>query len=381
MADFIFKISPNVTLGSYTSSRLGQYAKEWGTRFMVIMDPVLAEFGITEKITSALEERNIDFFLYDEISPAPDTSTIERVLALAKDAHIHGIIAVGGNRISNVARTVASLFYELHSVYDFLEGATPTTSPLPLILVPSTLCDPFIFEDKTPVIDGRTRQIKMIRNQANLCKLAVFDPALTVSFTESQHTSMMLHTLCIALEAYTSQRANFFSDGVIEKALSLLSTVIHDTDEALTTPRENIFVQASSMISLAAACSSIGIGSGINLAINARHKISRSLVSTIMLPHMIEEIASYKTERLVKMADLLKVDSKATTNSEKVASLAEYVRNKIALQNLPARLKDISVTMEQLGIVAENTAELAGMYSFSRSMTADDIFEIIKNAY
>ena len=381
MADFIFKISPNVTLGSYTSSRLGQYAKEWGTRFMVIMDPVLAEFGITEKITSALEERNIDFFLYDEISPAPDTSTIERVLALAKDAHIHGIIAVGGNRISNVARTVASLFYELHSVYDFLEGATPTTSPLPLILVPSTLCDPFIFEDKTPVIDGRTRQIKMIRNQANLCKLAVFDPALTVSFTESQHTSMMLHTLCIALEAYTSQRANFFSDGVIEKALSLLSTVIHDSDEALTTPRENIFVHASSMISLAAACSSIGIGSGINLAINARHKISRSLVSTIMLPHMIEEIASYKTERLVKMADLLKVDSKATTNSEKVASLAEYVRNKIALQNLPARLKDISVTMEQLGIVAENTAELAGMYSFSRSMTADDIFEIIKNAY
>ncbi len=381
MADFVFKISPNVILGSYTSSRLGQFAKDWGTRFMVLVDPVLAEFGITEKITSALQERNLDFFVYDEIPPAPDTSSIERVLSLGRDAQIHGIIAVGGTRVSNLARTVAALFYEMHSVYDFFEGAIPSTSPLPLILVPTTLCDPFIFADRTPIIDGRNRQVKMLRAQQGLCKLAVFDPSLTVSFTESQHTSMMLHMLCIALESYTSQRSNYFSDGIIEKSLSLLSTVLNDSDEMLTTPRENIFVQASSMISLAASCSSIGIGSGINLAINARHKISRSLISTIMLPHMIEEIATYKSEKIVKIANLLRIDENATTNEQKIESLTEFVRNKIAYRNLPARLKDISITMEQLGLVAENTAELAGMYSFSRSMTSDDIFEIIKNAY
>lgn len=41
MSDFIFRISPNVVLGSYTLSRLGQQVKEWGTRFMLIIDPVL----------------------------------------------------------------------------------------------------------------------------------------------------------------------------------------------------------------------------------------------------------------------------------------------------------------------------------------------------
>ena len=381
MADFIFKISPNVILGSYTSSRLGQFAKEWGTRFMILVDPILDEFGITNKVTSALQERNVDFILYDEIPTAPDTSVIERVLALAKDSHIHGIIAVGGTRISNLARTVSALFHELHTVYDFLEGATPSTNALPLILVPTTLCDPFIFSDRTPIIDGRNRHVKMFRTQQGLCKLAIFDPSLTVSFTDSQHTSMMLHTLCIAVEAYCSQRSNYFSDGIIEKALSILGSVIHDTDEVLPNPREDIFVQASSLISLAAACSSIGVGSGVSLAINARHKISRSLISTVMFPHMIEEIATYKTERLVKIVDLLKLDVHATTNSEKIAALTEFVRNRIALRNLPARLKDLSITMEQLGIVAENTAELAGMYSFSRSMTADDIFDMIKSAY
>ena len=43
MQDFIFRISPNIVLGSYTVSRLGIQALEWGSRYMVIMDPILNE--------------------------------------------------------------------------------------------------------------------------------------------------------------------------------------------------------------------------------------------------------------------------------------------------------------------------------------------------
>ena len=41
MADFIFKISPNIVLGSYAITRIGQYAQELGSKFMVIIDPML----------------------------------------------------------------------------------------------------------------------------------------------------------------------------------------------------------------------------------------------------------------------------------------------------------------------------------------------------
>ncbi len=382
MADFVFKLSPNIVLGSYSSSRLGQFAKEWGTRFMLLIDPVLTEFGITEKITAALHERSIDFFVYDEIPPAPDASIIQQVFKLGKEAHIHGIISVGGTKISNVARSAAALFHELHDIYDFVEGTVPTTGALPVICVPTTLCDPFIFADRTPIIDGRSRQVKVLKMQSGLCKLAVFDPTLTVSFTESQRTSMLLHMLCIAIEAYTSQRANFFSDSLIEKALELLSTVINDVQsDTPTSSREALSLQASSMISLAAASSSIGIGSGISLSVNARHRISRSLTSTILLPYIVEEVSRYKNERIAKVSRYLKVATHDMTNEEAIASLSETIRNKIAVTNLPARLKDLSISMEQLSLVAENTEQLAGMYSFSRSMSADDVFEIIKNAF
>ena len=47
MGDFAFRITPNIILGSYTLSRLPQQVMEWGTRFMIIADPVLNEFDST----------------------------------------------------------------------------------------------------------------------------------------------------------------------------------------------------------------------------------------------------------------------------------------------------------------------------------------------
>ena len=110
MADFIFKISPNIVLGSYTITRIGQYAQEYGSKFMLIIDPMLKEVGIADKILQPLDEHKIDFFTFDEISNGANTSTIEQALTLARQAHVHGIIAVGGAKTINSAKAVCSMF-------------------------------------------------------------------------------------------------------------------------------------------------------------------------------------------------------------------------------------------------------------------------------
>ena len=45
MADLNFTISPNIILGAYASFRLGLAAKNWGNRYMVIVDPILKEIA------------------------------------------------------------------------------------------------------------------------------------------------------------------------------------------------------------------------------------------------------------------------------------------------------------------------------------------------
>ena len=135
------------------------------------------------------------------------------------------------------------------------------------------------------------------------------------------------------------------------------------------------------MSSLGASSSSFGVANILAIAINSRYKVSRSLVVAILLPYVIEDAATFKAERLAVLAKLLRACEPDATAAEASASLAEYVRQKIAKVNIPARLKDLSLSIEQLALAAEDAGELDLMNSLQRSMTTDDLFELIKKAY
>ncbi|MBQ0051126.1 MAG: iron-containing alcohol dehydrogenase [Treponema sp.] len=382
MADFSFKVSPNIVLGTYATSRIGASVLKWGARFMLIVDPILKETGIAEKITKALDDKKVEYFVFDQLSDGADTEVLSRAMELAKQSHIHGVIACGGGKSISVARTLCAYYNDAHTIYDLIDGATPNTAPLPLICIPTTIRDAFLFTDTIPLIDARTSTIKLLKVQNGLCKLAVFDPNHISTLSENQLESMSLETLCLATEAYLSQRENFFSDMIAEKAVELLGYALNGSPTlTITTPKEELLCQGGCMASLAAATSSVGMVSLLTMTISARYGISRALVSTILFPYMIEECAKYKTARLAKLGRILGLAKPDQTDEEIVQAFAEDVRQKIAKANLPARLKDLSISLEQLALAAEDSGQLELSNSLPRSMTSDDLFSLIKTAF
>ena len=125
MSDFSFKISPNILLGSYSASRIGSSVLSYGTKFMVVVDPILRENGSAEKITKALDDKKIDYFIFDQLSKGGDSEILERTLKLAREAHVHGVIAVGGGKPISVARGNCALFNAEHDLYDYFDGTVP----------------------------------------------------------------------------------------------------------------------------------------------------------------------------------------------------------------------------------------------------------------
>lgn len=382
MADLSFKVSPNIILGSYTASRIGQPVIKIGTRFMVISDPILRETGTLDKITKALDDKKIEYFVFDELSDGADTEVLARALKLARESHVHGVIALGGGKPISIARALCAFYNEVHDLYDFLDGAATTTSPLPMIAVPTTIRDAFIFTDTIPLVDARSSTLKLLKSQSGLCKLVVFDPTLTNTLSDNQTQSMTIETLCLATESYLSQKANFFSDMIAEKSAELLGYAINGANSlTITTPKEELLSQGGCLASLAAAVSSVGTSSLLSMTINARYKISRSLVTTILFPYMIEDAANYKAARLAKLAKILFPELKEKSDDDAIHSFAENVRQSIAKANLPARLKDLSVSLEQLALAAEDAGQLDIVNSLPKSMTSDDLFALIKLAY
>ncbi|MDR1747502.1 MAG: iron-containing alcohol dehydrogenase, partial [Spirochaetaceae bacterium] len=179
-----------------------------------------------------------------------------------------------------------------------------------------------------------------------------------------------------------STRANFFSDTLAEKAVQLFHhTVDGGGGLAAAGAAELMEAQTGLMSCFAAGASSSGIVTSIALAINARYKLSRALVSTILLPYMLEDSVRSRTERLGTLSRIMGLAGESTAAAEAAEILIADIRNRIAVTGLPARLKELGLSIEQLAPVAEDAGALETMSYLPHSMTSDDIFNLLKQAY
>lgn len=382
MSDFIFRICPNIILGSYSVSRLGQLVLEWGSRFIVIIDPLLKDVKLSDKVIQSLNDRKIEHFVFNEISEGTSSRTIERALSLAKQGHIQGVIAVGGSKALNIGRAVAAYFNEVHDFYNFMDGAIPNTNPIPCICVPTTYRTPFVFTNEIPITDSRNHQLKVVKVQKNVCRLVVIDPNMTLTLTENQKAILSIELISMATEAYLSQKANFFSDMFVEKGLEILSYALDGSPSLdITTPEEILLAQAGSMISLASTSSSLGLDSLLSLTINSRYRINKSLISSILLPYMLEDTAKYKSAQIVKLAKFMRCAPDTDDDMEITTAFTENIRQRIAKANLPTRLKDLKLSIEQLSLSVEDVRYIDIINTLPRSMSTDNIFDFVKQAY
>ena len=382
MNDLIFRITPNIVLGSYTITRLGQQVQEFGTRFMVIVDPVLNEVKIQDKVLQTLNDRNIDCFIFNELSEGANSKTAQRALALAKQGHVHGVIAIGGAKALNLGRTVAAFYNEVHDIYTFVDGASPNTNPLPCICVPTTFRTPFVFSNEVPLTDSRCHQLKLLKVQNNLTKLVIMDPNLMLTLTDNQKATISIDVMNMGIEAYLSQKANFFSDMFVEKGLELLSYAMDGSPSLdITTPSEILLAQAGAMTSIASASSSLGLCSLISLGINARFRINKSLVASILIAYAVDEGAKFKGAQIEKLAHIMRSIPEDLTGEDAAKAFADNIRQRIAKENLPCRLKDLQLSMDDLALVVEDISQLDIVNRLPRSTSTDELFEFVKAAY
>lgn len=382
MADFVFRISPNVILGPYTMARLGQIATAWGSNYMLIADPILKEFNLIEKVVSALEEKGVSVFVFDDIPAGATSATLEQALSLARGAHVHGVISFGGMKTASLGRAIASLYNENHDIYDYLAGAQPYSGALPFIEVPSTCRDPFVFMDRTPVIDARNRQLKLMKTQNGVCKAVVIDPNLYMHMSPNTAVSMVFHAVTLAVEGYVSTKSNFFSETILGKSIEMLLLALDPEQSKLVgTPSEMLIAQGGCMASMGVAISSPGVATAISLACNARYKTSSSLVCSVLLPYIMEDAARAKIDRIATIGKMLGVSGAGLGASDIARAAIDDIRRRLALAGLPTRLKDLGLSIDQLVPAAEDAAALDLMNYIPRAMSSDDLFDLIKQAY
>ena len=206
---------------------------------------------------------------------------MEAATAFAKDAQSHGqpfdaVLAVGGGSSIDTAKAVNLLLTNPGDLMDYINAPVgraraPENPLLPLVAVPTTTGTGS--ESTTIcVLDVLSLHVKTgISHAALRPKLAVVDPALTLTQPEMVTAAAGMDILCHALESYTArwyadfdakqpeQRvpycgANPIADLWSEKALTLLAGAFHRAVE------DGSDIVAREQMAMAATFAGLGFG-------------------------------------------------------------------------------------------------------------------------
>ena len=78
---------------------------------------------------------------------------------------------------------------------------------------------------------------------------------------------------------------------------------------------------------------------------------------------------------------MLNVDTRGIEPLAVAKAAIEEIRRYLAQANLPTRLKDIGLSIEQLVAISEDAVSLSFMNYIPKPMRSDDVFELLKQAY
>ncbi|MDU2665401.1 MAG: iron-containing alcohol dehydrogenase, partial [Clostridium perfringens] len=152
---------------------------------LIVTDKVLGQIGIVKKVTDVLDNKNIEYAIYDETKPNPTVKNVNDGLALLKEKECDFVISLGGGSAHDCAKGIALLATNGGEIKDY-EGVDKSKKPqLPMVGINTTAgtgSEMTLFA----IITDEERHIKMALVDKHLTPIiAVNDPMLMLAMPKS----------------------------------------------------------------------------------------------------------------------------------------------------------------------------------------------------
>ena len=269
-------------------------------RVMIVTDHSMVELGFLDRIIEQLDLRRnkVTYQIFADVEPDPDITTVYRGTELMRAFKPDTIIALGGGSPMDAAK-VMWLFYEQPQVdfHDLVQKfmdirkrafkfpelgkktkfiGIPTTSGTGSEVTPFAVISDKANNRKYPIADYSLTPT-----------VAIVDPALVMTVPGFIAADTGMDVLTHATEAYVSQMANDYTDGLALQAIKLVFEHLESSvKNADFTSREKLH-NASTMAGMAFANAFLGISHSMAHKIGAQFHTVHGRTNAILLPYVI----------------------------------------------------------------------------------------------
>ena len=289
MIPFDYQPRTRIVFGPEKIDMLGALAGELGARrVLVVSDPGIVRAGHVERGLASLAGAGIDAQLFDGVQENPTTINVEAGAAAAADYAPELIVGLGGGSSMDCAKGINFIHTGGGRIHDYWGVGKATKPMLPMIAVPTTAGTGSETQSFALISDAKTHAKMACGDKKASFRVALLDPALTVSQPPLVTALTGIDAVAHALETYVTKVRNPVSLAFSREAWLLLgenfSRVLSDS--------QNLDARAGMQLGacfagLAIENSMLGATHALANPLTTRYGIVHGQAIGLMLPHVI----------------------------------------------------------------------------------------------
>jgi alcohol dehydrogenase len=358
---FDFVPRTRLVFGAGTVERVGELAAELGgKRVLLVTDAGLVKAGHAARVQAALAQAGLRVVLFDRAKENPTTKCVDECVAVAAAEQVDLLVGLGGGSSMDTAKGCNFIFTNGGRMADYWGVGKAKSPMLPLIAIPTTAGTGSECQSAALIADEHTHMKMACLDPKAAARIAILDPALTVSQPHRVTACTGIDALAHAVETAVTTKRNPLSQLYSREAFRLCVTSL---PQVLKHPRD---LEARGRMLLGAAYAGIAIensmlGAAHSMAnpLTAHYDIVHGQAVGMMLPAVIRFNAADPAAlrcyaELASGPELATVKGGLTTALEALLARLESLLN---LAGFPRSLADCGVEPPKLKLLAEEAAK------------------------
>ena len=300
--------------------------KEKKKKVLIVTTPGFIRRGTLEKLFWEFDKKQVNYAVFSEVKPDPDTDCIEQAVELYQREQCEAIIAIGGGSVIDCSKALGARIAKPKKSLQEMQGLLKVMKKIPdIYAVPTTAGTGSEATAGAVITDGKSHYKFTILDLCLVPRYAVLDPELTCALPPSITAVTGMDALTHAVEAYTNC---FCSPNTKRTALDAVKLVYENLQQAYENgkdikARENMLL-ASYYAGIAINNNFIGYVHAIAHGIGGVYGVTHGKANAIVMPYVLEDFGKKAEKKLARMAEVVGIQGQ--DDNKKAKAFIESIR-------------------------------------------------------
>ena len=290
--NFSFYMPVNILGGKNALQNNKSIFLELGKKCLIVTGSSSAKkSGALDELISILDEFDIEYIIFDEITENPLTSTCCEGGTVARKFDADFVVGIGGGSPLDASKAICVYATNPHIINDGIYTEKVTNKPLPLIVI-GTTSGTGSEVSGVSVLTRENGRKQSISGKNYYAKYAIADAKYTYSVPYRTTVSTALDALAHAIESMFSPRADFLTEQFALISIKMIYPILEKLNASKELPTEqdrDTLYFASLYAGFALNKGGTGFPHGMGYALTEDYNVPHGIACAVFLPQYLCE--------------------------------------------------------------------------------------------